>query len=146
LVCLLTSSFSLSFTVSLSLFFTALRDHREGELLLTQSHHHPDLSMRFLGHSSSALARSQSSSSSAADQVSIDLNGGEVRGAGDAAVVQGRPDFRKSLGEVFERIGPGGRVDVVVGGPVGMVKDVRKACDEHPLRSRIRLRECSFEL
>jgi len=125
----------------------ALRDHREGELLLTQSHHrHPDLSMRSLGHSSAALARSQSSSSSAADQVSIDLNGGEVRGAGDAAVVQGRPDFRKSLGEVFERIGPGGRVDVVVGGPVGMVKDVRKACDEHPLRSRIRLRECSFEL
>ena len=44
----------------------ALGDHREGELLLTQSHHrHVDLSMRSLGHSA-ALAMSQSSSSSAA--------------------------------------------------------------------------------
>merc|ERR1712216_681339 len=61
----------------------ALGDHREGELLLTQSHHHhPDLSMRSLGHSSVSLARSQSSSSSAVDQVSINLNGGEMRGEG----------------------------------------------------------------
>mmetsp|Transcript_10976 Transcript_10976/g.28197 ORF Transcript_10976/g.28197 Transcript_10976/m.28197 type:complete len:767 (-) Transcript_10976:36-2336(-) len=156
------SAFSLACSL-LSIFAYQVARHvilgdseSEGDLhLLTPSERleksSASLSHRSLGASSALYSSISSSLSSAANlDDSGRTNGKGTSGGsgmmGEASVLRGRPNFGKELKEVFDAAGPAGRVDVVVAGPGGMVKDVRKACTEHPLRSSIRLRICSFEL
>ena len=126
-------------------------DGREGELLLTQSHRNGrggGISMTATSYSSASFSDEEEKGLREVKIQVEDSGGPPITNSFGHTLHQGRPDMAQALKRVFFACGSGNTVvvDVVVSGPEGMVAEVRRACAEHPLRARIRLRECSFEL